>query len=473
MTSLHAFRDDALGGFDAVALAEQVREGAVSPQELAAAAIERARLVDPRLHAVASTIYDAPRHSDRTESALYGVPTFVKDNTDVAGLPTTHGSNAFQARPAARNGAYAEQFLGTGLSLIGKSRLPEFGFNATTEFMTEPPARNPWHLDYSTGASSGGSAALVAAGVVPIAHANDGGGSIRIPAACVGLVGLKPSRGRHIDGEQVRRLPIHMISEGVLTRTVRDTAAFLAAAENVWRNPSLAPIGDVRGPARRRLRVGLITESVTGAGVDAPTRAAVEHTVTLLERAGHIVEPITLPVTAQFAADFVQYWALLADLAVRTGRLILDRSFDATRIDGLTRGLRAQHLRTFHRTPSALWRLRRVPAAYARMFARHEVVVSPVLSHTTARLGYIAPTVPFPELIDRLTNYVAYTPLNNIAGTPAVSLPMGRTPEGLPIGVQLSAAYGDERTLIELAYLLEAEHPFPRIERDAIDDAQQ
>ncbi|MFF0457652.1 amidase [Nocardia africana] len=465
MTSIHAFRDDALAEHDAVALAELVRDGSVSPQELATAAIERAQAVDPHLDAVACAIYDAPRYHSDADTALYGVPTFVKDNTDVAGLPTTHGSEAFRARPAAKNGSYADQFLGTGVTLLGKSRLPEFGFNATTEFMTEPPARNPWDPDRSIGASSGGSAALVAAGVVPIAHANDGGGSIRIPAACGGLVGLKPSRGRHIDGEQARHVPIPMISEGVLTRTVRDTAAFVAAAENVWRNPKLAPIGEVRGPAQRRLRVGLLMHSVTGAEVDAPTRAAVEHTATLLEKAGHVVEPIALPVTEQFAVDFVQYWALLADLAVTTGKLILDRSFDTTATDGLTRGLRAHHRRNLHRTPAALRRLRRIPAAYARMFARLEVVVSPVLSHTTPPLGHIAPTVPFPELIDRLTRYVSYTPLNNIAGTPAISLPMGRTPEGLPVGVQLSAAYGDERTLLELAYLLEAEQPFPRITR--------
>ncbi|MEV6100812.1 amidase [Nocardia sp. NPDC051981] len=463
MTPLHAFRDDALGEHDAVALADLVRTGEVSPRELAAAAIDRARAVDPELHAVACPLYDSPRYATRPGSALYGVPTFVKDNTDVAGLPTNHGSEAFRARPAAKDGAYTRQFLGTGLTLIGKSRLPEFGFNASTEYMTEPAARNPWSLTHSIGASSGGSAALVAAGVVPIAHANDGGGSIRIPAACGGLVGLKPSRGRHVDGEQVKHLPVHMISEGVVTRTVRDTAAFVAAAEDVWRNPRLAPVGAVHGPARRRLRVGLIMHSVTGAEVDVPTRAAVEHTASLLERAGHIVEPITLPVTAQFAADFVQYWALLADLAVSTGKIILDRSFDAAKADGLTRGLRDHHRRTLHRTPGALRRLRRVPAAYARMFARHEVVVSPVLSHTTPELGFVSPTVPFPELIERLTGYVGYTPLNNIAGTPAVSLPMGRTSAGLPVGVQLSGAHGDERTLIELAYLLESEQPFPRI----------
>ncbi|MHA7663846.1 amidase [Mycolicibacterium sp. HS_4_1] len=465
MTTIHAFGDDALGDHDAVALAQLVRDMQVSPDELAAAATARAGLVDPALRAVACRL--PPRHSTDPNAEFFGVPTFIKDNTDVAGLPTTHGSEAFTARPAKKDGAYATQLLSTGMTLMGKTRMPEFGFNATTEYMTEEPVRNPWHTGYSVGASSGGSAALVAAGVVPIAHANDGGGSIRIPAACAGLVGLKPSRGRHRDGEQVSHLPINMISEGVLTRSVRDTAAYVAACENHWRNPKLAPIGRVHGPARRTLRIGVLFDSVTGESVDAATRAAVEDTAALLEAAGHVVEPITLPVTAQFADDFVQYWALLADLAVGTGRLILDRSFDAARADGLSLGLRAHHRRNLHRTPGALLRLRGVAAQYARMFARHEAVLSPVLSHTTPRIGFLAPTVDFPDLIDRLRRYVAYTPLNNIAGTPAVSLPAGLSPEGLPVGVQLSGAYGDERTLLELAFLLESARPFARIQEVA------
>ncbi|BBX82386.1 amidase [Mycolicibacterium aubagnense] len=465
MSTIHAFGDDALGDHDAVGLSRLVRDMQVSPDELAAAATARAQLVDPTLRAVACET--TPRHSTDPDAEFFGVPTFIKDNTDVAGLPTTHGSEAFTAGPAKKDGVYATQFLSAGMTLIGKTRMPEFGFNATTEYMTEEPVRNPWHTEYSVGASSGGSAALVAAGVVPIAHANDGGGSIRIPAACAGLVGLKPSRGRHRDGEQVSHLPINMISEGVLTRSVRDTATYLAACENHWRNPTLVPIGRVCGPAQRTLRIGVLFDSVTGESVDDATRAAVEDTAALLEAAGHVVEPITLPVTSQFADDFVQYWALLADLAVGTGRLILDRSFDAGRADGLSLGLRAHHRRNLHRTPGALLRLRGVAAQYARMFARHEAVLSPVLSHTTPRIGHLSPTVDFPVLIDRLRRYVAYTPLNNIAGTPAISLPLHRSPDGLPVGVQLSAAYGDERTLLELAFLLEAERPFARIQEVA------
>lgn len=460
-TRVHAFGDDALGDHDAVALAGMVRDGVVSARELADAAIARARRVEPLLNAIACEP-DTPRVAADTAGALYGVPTFIKDNTDVRGLPTNHGSEAFAAAVAKKDGAYAKQYLSTGMTLVGKSRMPEFGFNATTEFMTQQPTRNPWHTDHSVGASSGGAAALVAAGVVPIAHANDGGGSIRIPAACAGLVGLKPTRHRHIDNDQARRLPINMISEGVVTRTVRDTAAFLAAAEDHWRNPGLPPIGLVDGPAQRRLRIGLVLDPINGE-LDEHTRATVEHTARLLEKAGHHVEPIDLPVTEQFATDFLQYWALLAQLAVDTGRLTFSRTFDRRLVDGLTSGLRAHHRANLRRTPGALRRLRRVPSVYADLFARHELVLSPVLAHVTPPIGHISPTVAFDDLLDRLIRYVAYTPLNNIAGTPAISLPMGATPEGLPIGVHLSAAHGDERTLLEVAYALEAEQPFAKI----------
>jgi amidase len=171
-----------------------------------------------------------------------------------------------------------------------------------------------------------------------------------------------------------------------------------------------------------------------------------------------------LPVGEQFADDFLQYWGLLAALAAGTGRVTFDRSFDARRLDGLTIGLRAYHRRNLRRTPGAIRRLRGIKHAYARMFSRHELVLSPVLAHVTPQIGHLSPILPFDELIDHLQRYVTFTPLNNIAGTPAISLPMAMAAEGVPIGVQLSAAYGDERTLIETAFLLEQEQPFPRIE---------
>lgn len=461
---VHAFDDDALGEHDAVGIAERIRRGEVSVQQVAAAAVARAQRVDPSLCAVAHAAYERPHREGDPGAALYGVPTFVKDNTDVVGMPTNHGTAAYLARPADSDGRYARQFLSTGMTVLGKSRLPEFGLNATTEFMAEEPTRNPWHTGYSVGASSGGAAALVASGAVPIAHANDGGGSIRIPAAAAGLIGLKPSRGRHVNGETARHLPINMISEGVLTRSVRDTAVFFAAAEDYWRNPKLPPVGLIQGPSKRRLRIGLVLDSVTAAQICPHTRAAVERTAALLEKEGHHVEPMPAPVDAQFAADFVLYWGLLATLTATLGKHAFDRSFDTAKLDGLTLGLGHHCRRHLRDTPGALYRLRRATHAYARMFERRELVLSPVLAHVTPPLGHLSPTVPYPELIARLNNYVAYTPINNITGTPAISLPMSQTPDGLPIGVHLSAAYGDERTLLETAFALEQQQDWPRIQ---------
>ncbi|MCO5311336.1 MAG: amidase [Microthrixaceae bacterium] len=459
---VHAFTDDALGDDDAVALAERVRSGAVHPKELLEAAIARAAMVDPTLRAVETPMYDRPRTGAGSDAPFFGVPTYLKDNTEVLGVPTGNGSEAYVAKPAQKDAPFTGQVLSTGVTIIGKSRLPEFGLNASTEFMTREPTRNPWNPAYSVGASSGGSAALVAAGVVPIAHANDGGGSIRIPAACAGLVGLKTTRGRHLISDRMKKVPIDIGTEGIVSRSVRDTAVFLDGIEAGYRNPMLPPVGRIEGPGNRRLRVGVIFDSITGPP-DADTRAAVEQTVAILEEAGHHVEEIPLPVGLGFRDDFLQYWALLAHALIDLGKHLVASDFDKTKADGVGRGLRDHHRANLRHTRGAIKRLKQVPAAYGEMFRGHELVVSPVLRHPAPEIGYLSPQLPFSTLIDRLFSYVAYTPLNNIAGTPAMSVPAGLSSTGLPVGVQLQGAWGDERTLIEAAYLLEQANPFPRI----------
>jgi amidase len=457
---IHTFTDDALGDHDAVALAELVRRGERSPDELAAAALARADAA-AGLDAVKLRL---PQSRQVPGGRLSGVPTFLKDNVDLAGAPTGHGSEAFVGKPQAKDDPYVEQFLGTGLSVIGKSRLPEFGFNASTEFMTEGPVRNPWHTDHSVGASSGGAAALVAAGVVPLAHANDGGGSIRIPAACAGLVGLKPTRGRHVDAKATRSLPINMVGEGVVSRTVRDTAHFVAAMEDVWRNPALAPVGLVEGPGERTLRIGLVTATINGAPVDPVVRAGVEEAVRVLTGLGHEVEEVGLPVGPQFADDFALYWGLLSGLATTAGPLVFGRPFDRSRLDGLTRGLRRHLVRNAHRVPGAVHRLRKVGAAYDTWMSGYDAVLSPVLAHPAPALGHLSPMVPYDELMHRLTQYVVTTPLHNVAGTPGLALPIGLSGTGLPLSVHLGGARGGERTLLELGYQVEAALPAPRID---------
>ncbi|MEC7378209.1 MAG: amidase, partial [Pseudomonadota bacterium] len=366
--------------------------------------------------------------------------------------------------PAARatdTSPFARQLLAQGFVCLGKSSLPEFGFNATTEPAHAPATRNPWNLAYSCGASSGGSAALVAAGVVPVAHANDGGGSIRIPAACCGLVGLKPTRGRLVDSEAANALPLNIIGEGVVTRSVRDTARFLEQAEAFYRNPRLAAVGSLEGPSNRKLRIGLVLDSINGHRTDETTSRTVEHTARTLEKLGHQVEPVPVPVHKAFPDDFALYWALLAFGVRANGKKLLHADFDKRRTDGLTNGLDALFLRQFWRLPAALWRLKRSRQDYARAMAGFDAVLTPVLGHTTPELGYLSPEVPFDTLFERLRRYVSFTPLANATGAPAIALPMGRTADNLPVAVQFMGQHGGERTLLDIAFALEAENPWP------------
>lgn len=457
-----AAADDALGDDDAVGLAARVRRREVRPEELRAAAAQRITRVDPRLRGLTLDRLGEPVPGN-PDGPLAGVPSLIKENTDVAGWPTTNGSSAYVAGPAPAHAGITAALLDLGISLLGSSRMPEFGLNASTEFVDAEPTRNPWNPGYSAGASSGGAAALVASGAVPIAHANDGGGSIRIPAAACGLVGLKPTRSRTALNAQGERMPINLISDGVVTRTVRDTAAVLGHLDRRRRNPRLPPLGLIEGPAGRRLRVGVVLESPSAGAADDEAQAAVLATAAALEAAGHVVEPHAPAVGARFVDDFLIYWGLLAAGIVVNGYLGLPQ-FDASRLDPLTRGLRRHFLATAPRHPGFLRRLRRVARDYDDEFVHHDVLLTPVLAHRTPELGRLNPAVPFDELRDRLVRYVGFTPLQNVSGGPAISVPVGRTADGLPIGVQLGAARGDERTLIELAYSLEAARPWPTLD---------
>ncbi|MFJ3881162.1 amidase [Streptomyces sp. NPDC090077] len=462
-TRVHAFRDDALGEHDAVGLAAAIRRGEVSAAEAARDARERVRSVEDRLHAVQSYA-DTPAPTGAAAGAFAGVPTFVKDNTDYQGLPTGHGSEAFRPRAARRHAPFARQFLSSGVTVLGKTRLPEFGFSPTTEYEDAEPVRNPWHTGHSAGGSSGGAAALVAAGAVPLAHANDGGGSIRIPAACCGLVGLKPTRGRVVPNDQSRRLPLDLVCDGVVSRSVRDAAAFLAAAETYWRNPALPPVGLAEGPSGQRLRIGFLADSPNGVRSDAATREAVTRTVSVLQGLGHTVEPVEMAIDPAFTEDFLTYWGMLSFLIGVTGRT-LGTDFDRTRMDPLSRGLRETYLENWLRTPGVLRRLRRTREAYAAAFRGLDLVLTPVLAHATPRIGHLSPAVAYPTLIERILAYVAFTPVDNVVGTPSVSLPApAATDDGLPVGVMFSARPGGERKLLEIAFQLEAEQPFRRIQ---------
>jgi len=464
---LHVFTDDALGTCDATELAQQLAQGGVSASEVTEAAIARLERAAP-LNGLTLAAFDSARQRAK-QNAFSGrfaaVPSLIKDNIDIEGLATLHGSAAMGHKPMKKTSALAKQYLAQGFNLLGKSSLPAFGFTASTEMAHSPATRNPWHLAHSAGGSSGGSAALVAAGAVPIAHGNDGGGSIRIPAAACGLVGLKCTRGRLVTQEAGKALPINIISDGVLTRTVRDTANFFAEAEISYRNRKLPPIGQVSGPGKQRLRIGLMVDSIAGDPTCAQTRLAVEATAKRLSDLGHHVDVAQIDLPQRFVDDFLLYWAMLAFFVSKFGRVLFPQGFDRQQLDPLTLGLARYYQQRFLKTPGMLRQLRKSQAHYAEVFSQFDVMLTPVLAHTTPELGYLGPAVDFDTQLERLLRYTTFTPANNAAGSPAISLPLGQAENGLPIGVQLNGRHGDERTLLELAFELEAEQPFLRLDQ--------
>ncbi len=468
-TRINGFADDALGVDDAVGVTQRIKSGDLHPSEAVEAAIARVERVDPTLGAVAHRAYERARNTARPirkgdARPFAGVPSFVKDNNDVVGMPCRHGSKAIDDSPATSTNAPAAQFMAQGYVVLGKSTMPEFGLTASTEFADGTATRNPWNSDFSVGASSGGSAALVASGAVPIAQANDGGGSIRIPAAANGLVGLKTTRGRTLDRPGARQLPVNLSAEGVVTRSVRDTAHHLAALERTYANKKLPSVGRIEGPSNRRLRIGVARCSPSGIAVDPITMADTQATADLLGDLGHHIDEVTLPTGRHFVNDFGLYWGFMAQLMTSAMRVDHRGHFDPDKLDPITKGLMAKWRSEWLHTPRAIRRLRAARADYDAMFATHDLVLSPTLNHPTPRIGELDPRLGFDELFERMTNFVGFTPVNNICGGPAIVLPTALDERGLPGSVHFSAGWGDEATLLELAFEIEAARPFPRVD---------
>lgn len=470
-TRVHAFSDDALGDHDAVGLAEEIRSGRISAAEAVDAAIARIEKVDPELNGLAHADFERARaRAARPGGGFFaGVPTLVKDNSDVQGLPTQQGCSAYVGAPAAADGDFASMFFGQGLIGLGKSQLSEFGFSASAEFVRSKaeggadPVRNPWNTAFSSGASSAGAAAFVASGAVPIAHANDGGGSIRIPAGCNGLVGLKPSRGRVPQDKMNREMPVQIVADGVVTRSVRDTAAFLRESEKHHRNLKLPPIGDVRGPGVKRLRIAMVIDSIGDLRTDPEIADVVRGAARQLEALGHTVEEVPVPAPDYFLDDFLAYWSFLSTFLLTTGKHTFGPTFDRNLTDNLSKGLAKHGLHNAWRLPLTLGRLGASKHVSARFFRTYDAVLTPVLAMPTPELGWLDPGQPYEVVIDRLIQLVNFTPLQNATGDPAVSLPLATGSNGMPVGVQLGAGRGHEARLLEVAYELEEAVGFARI----------
>ena len=465
--------------FDAMGLASLVHRREVTPLELTEAAIERIEALNARLNAVIERDYGSARAAagamDLT-APLAGVPFLAKDmNIEVAGLHLTSSCRWLAGLPPASVDApLAARWRRAGLTILGRTNTPEFA----GEFVTEPtwrgPTQNPWDLRLSPGGSSGGAAAAVASGMVPIAHGTDSGGSIRVPAAACGLVGLKPSRGWVPVGPHHDELAGGLDCEHVLARSVRDSAMLLdvtSGAEPTSRYPLqrparsfIAATGDVVAP----LRIGMALRAPGGIAPLEEIGAAVEQTAILLERAGHSVSEFHYPDSANIGEPAALVWLSATAEEIDHYRGKVGRDPQPDELEALTWAAMALGLRS---TAVDYLRARRALTAASRdmaeAFKQIDVLLLPTTAALPVRTGQIdGRTAAFD--LDRWNRdsygYAPYTEVFNVTGQPAISLPLAVSSGGLPIGVQLAAPLGEDARLLALAAWLEREQPWePRL----------
>jgi len=458
---------------DATAQADLVRRGEASPGELVEAAIARIEAVNPKLNAVIRTRFEAARREaagDLPDGPFRGVPILFKDlGCMVAGEPTAFGLGPMRDVPFPVTSYLAGQFRAAGFVPLGRTNVPELGSAVTTEPRSFPATRNPWDLGHSAGGSSGGSAAAVAAGMVPVAHGNDGGGSIRIPASECGLVGLKPTRARVSQGPLIGETWAGGVIDGALTRTVRDAAGVLDVISapmpgEPYYPPALPrPLVREVGADPGRLRIGVLDQAGADGYLDDPQcRAAVASAAQLLESLGHHIDR-SAP-EAMFEEVFLRHFnTVIAAETAETllafegllGRPIGDDEIEPRNADYRRIGRRLSAVAYLQaRAWFGMWARR-----MADWWNGHDLLLTPTLGAPPPELGWFTAAGPEQEGA-RIASFIPYTPQFNMTGQPAISLPLHWTPGGLPVGVQLVAAYGREDILIRVASQLEQAAPW-------------
>ncbi len=460
---------ESLAHLDAMAQAELVRRKEVKPIELVEAAIARIERVNPKLNAVVTPMYDLARAAacgPLPEGSFTGVPFLLKDLTAAyGGARLTSGSRFLRDYVAPADSELVARHKRAGLIVLGKTNTPEFGLVPTTEPALFGPTRNPWDTTRTPGGSSGGSAAAVASGMVPAAHGNDGGGSIRIPASCCGLFGLKPTRGRN----PLEVDPTGLSVEHALTRSVRDSAALLDATRGAEPGdpfdapPPARPYIQEVGADPGKLRIAFSAATITGTPVAADCVAALHDAAKLCADLGHEVEEAAPAVNgALLTHAFNVIWAVGAALQVDAAALFAGRPATEDQFETLTWGL-AQRGRT-HDGPALLLALsvfQIIARGLAGFFQTYDIVLTPTLGEPPVPLGtFVSPPDDPLHGYDRAAEFVPYTPVYNVGGQPAMSVPLYWNAQGLPIGAHFVARFGDEATLFRLAGQLEQARPW-------------
>ena len=459
----------------AIEQAELVRSGEASSRELVEASLAAIERLNPELNAVVTLAAErALEEADGVEAGdprpLAGVPILIKDLIALTeGIRTTNAMAALDDWVPSHDSSTVRRLREAGAIVVGKTNCPELGILPVTEPDRFGPAHNPWDTSRTPGGSSGGSGAAVASGMVGIAHANDGGGSIRIPASCCGLVGLKPSRGRISWAPEFGELAAGWATDGVLTRDVRDSALGLdilagyEPGDPYWAPDPSAPFIEAVDREPGSLRIAFVTGAPNGAPVDPACVAATQEAAELLESLGHQVQETEIEADPGYVENFVKVWIGGTQDEIHSWNRITGREMDIERLEPLARqmyDISADLSATDYR--GALDWLQRYARQIVAMWSQVDVLLTPTLALPPLEIGALRPAEGEPP-IQMLMNsalFVPFTPVWNVTGQPAISLPLHQSEEGLPIGVQLVGPPAGEELLISLSAQLEQARPW-------------
>jgi len=463
---------------DALALAALVRRGEVTPAELLESVLARIDAVNPKINAVCSLAVDAARNviaHGVADGPFMGVPLLLKDlGAGAIGVPQSNGSRFFQGLAASRDAEIVARYRRAGFVLVGRTTSPEMGISPSTEAAAYGgPTRNPWHVGHSAGGSSGGAGAAVAAGILPMAHATDGAGSIRIPASCNGLVGLKPSRGRMPMGPEVGEGWGGLATVHVVSRSVRDTAAALDATHGEdlgapYASPSAPSMAYADGIliAPRTLRIAYCDTTFDGDRIHPEVAHAVRGVAQACAGLGHHVEEARPPIAVmEMLKPLMVVVATGTGAAIRARARVVGRMPAADEIEPVTRGaLELSEKLSAADYLEAIGTLHALTRRVARFFTQYDMLLTATLAEPPAVLGRF--TMREPDFMayrlgpEGIAPYSPYTPLANMTGQPAISLPLAWSKGGLPIGMQFTGRFGDEMDLLKLAAQFEAARPW-------------
>lgn len=454
-------QEDILGCFDATELGRMVNSGAVTALELVDAAIRRIEVLDPHMNALSACGFEQARRRAATYvpdgASFAGVPFLLKDVLEYPGLPHESGSRMFRGNVPDWKSDYVARTEAAGLHVLGKTTTPEFGLLPSTEPVLTGPTANPWNQTLSPGGSSGGSCAAVASGMVPFAHASDGGGSIRIPASLCGLFGFKPSRGRQTASRRTR-LPADISVDHCVSWSVRDSARLLALTEQQGSDP----VGFVSGASAKRLRIGFILPNLLGRNPDAEVERAIRNTAMLCEDLGHSVDEARWPFDGQVFVDhFMTVWSAGAAGIAQLYQKRTGEAPDDSVLEPWTLALAKEFAaKDPSELASALSYFDRLTNDALDWHTSFDVYLSPVTTAPMLRTGELSPTAPVEAMREGVIGFASYTPVQNVIGSPAMSVPLAQSSRGTPIGSHFSARAGDDATLLALAYELEGAAPW-------------